>query len=501
MAGQFEQAVVRLPPTSSPATVRLIGGIGARRPRNIAKNEKMTASIKRFYRFRPPQILPDKSVADELRARELYLGTLEQNNDPMDGMQDAYWEGDDVVWGNLIRHYCFCMLNAAYFVRMAGDSTLFELDHVFARATPDDLPDAPIRQLFREFVDAVNADGAIRGLLAMLVDRKRLAKDELRLLLGMYHPRILTLLRETFRRNGHTDFMLGLELNKSPASLPDFEAVVRQTDSHVLSALAGAAEQASRQMQLIGMYKHIHPSSEQRTAKKNLLTLIGNFHALYLDACVKAIYDEYYIACFTERNDNESMWGHYASGHRGVCLIFEFDEREGQLEMDMEESMRLALHRVQYSPYPPQVNVFESLGYLPQASLHKHWLSLDERVSPLACTYSSSEYRSSYWRVYADTISHKFPEWEREHEYRVVKSAWFSGRNSDSDKLMHYKEKHLKGIIFGMRTPVDLQLQIMEALDASLTSTQKAAFEFHIARYCTVKKALEISRLDLVKFV
>ncbi|MDO3623885.1 DUF2971 domain-containing protein [Ralstonia pseudosolanacearum] len=248
------------------------------------------------------------------------------------------------------------------------------------------------------------------------------------------------------------------------------------------------------------MYQHVHPSSEQRIAKKNLLTLIGNFPALYLDACVKAIYDEYYIACFTERNDNESMWGHYASGHRGVCLIFEFEEREGQFEMEMDEPVRLPLHRVKYSPHPPQVNVFESLGHLPAMTLHKNWLSLDERVSPLASTYSSSEYHSTYWQAYADTVSHKFPEWERECEYRAVNSAWFSGRKSASDRLMHYKEKHLKGIIFGMRTPVDLQLQIMEALDASLTPVQKAAFEFHSARYCTVKKALEISRFDLVKF-
>ncbi|WP_053292998.1 DUF2971 domain-containing protein [Burkholderia pseudomallei] len=460
----------------------------------------MTANRKRLYRFRPLEILPTKTVVDELRARELYLGTLEQNNDPMDGTQDAYWEGDDVVWSNLIRHYSFCLLNAASFISVAGDSIPFGADQVTARATPDDWPDAPIRQIFQKFVSAVIADEKIRGLVSLLIEKKRLAKDELRLLLDTYTPRFLPLLASTLRQNGHADFLRGLDLNASTASLADFEASVKQADTRMLSALAGAAEQASRQMQLIGMYEHVRHFSEQGTAKRNLLTFLGGFPTLYLDACVKAIYDEYYIACFTERNDNESMWGHYASGHRGICLVFEFDERDGHLEMEMEEPALLELHRVQYSHHPPQVNVFESLGYLPMMTLQKHWLSFDERVSPLASTYSSPDYHSAYWQTYAATVSHKFPEWEREREYRAVKSAWFSGRKPSSDRLMHYKEKHLKGIIFGMRTPVDLQLQIMGALDASLSSAQKADFEFHHARYCTTKKVLEINRLDLVKF-
>ncbi|MFL9885010.1 DUF2971 domain-containing protein [Paraburkholderia agricolaris] len=460
----------------------------------------MTTSQKRLYRFRPLQVLSTKSVVDEIRARELYLGTLEDNNDPMDGMLDAYWEGDNILWANLIRHYCFCLLNAASIVSVAGDSIAFGVNDITARATPDDWPDAPIRQLFQDFLAGVNADKKIAGLLPLLTEKRRLAKDELRLLLGTYHPQFLSVLRDTLSKNGRVEFLRGLNLKAPPIALAPFEASVKQADTRLLSALAGAAEHASRQMQLITMYEHGHHGLQQGTAKRNLLTLLSGFPALYLDACTKGIYDEYYIACFTERNDNESMWGHYASGHRGICLIFEFEEREGRVQMELEEQGHLDLYEVQYSPAPPQVNVFESLGYLPANALHRNWLSCGEQVSQQAHTYSSPDYHSTYWQAFAQTVSHKFPEWEREREYRVVKSAWFSGRKPASERLMHYREKHLKGVIFGMRTPVDQQLEIMAALDATLSDSQKKGFEFHSARYCSARKTLEVTRLDLIKF-
>jgi hypothetical protein len=168
--------------------------------------------------------------------------------------------------------------------------------------------------------------------------------------------------------------------------------------------------------------------------------------------------------------------------------------------MELEEQGQLALHEVQYNPAPPQVNVFESLGYLPANVLHRNWLSCGEQVSQQAHTYSSPDYHATYWQAFAQTVSHKFPEWAREREHRAVKSAWFSGRKPASERLMHYKEKHLKGVIFGMRTPVDQKLEIMAALDATLSDSQKKCFEFHSARYCSARKTLEVTRLDLVKF-
>ena len=44
---------------------------------------------------------------------------------------------------------------------------------------------------------------------------------------------------------------------------------------------------------------------------------------------------EVHICCFSEVNNHPLMWGHYADGHRGICLVFDLHEltRSGQFAM------------------------------------------------------------------------------------------------------------------------------------------------------------------------
>ena len=461
----------------------------------------MTGKTKRLYRFRPLNVSPEKSVIDELRARELFLGTLEQNNDPMDGIQDAYWEGDEIVWRNFIKHYCLCLLNAASFVAIAQDTALFKVDNVTARATPDSLPETPIREIFDSFYAAVATDRTIESFLGLLIAKKRVDKGELRLLLDTYHSQFMNLLDATFREVDSVGLFSGINLTlPNTPTLPDVAESFKQIDSRKAAALAETSAHGRRELQLISLYQHTSQVSAGKNALKNLFMLLGSFPAMYLDACVKTTYDEYYIACFSESNDNESMWGHYASGHQGVCLIFEFEEKDGHIQMELEEEGRLDMHKVRYCQDPPQINVFECLGYLPMPKLYEHWLSFEERLSSLVDAYRSDAYHAAYWDGYKDMVCHKFPEWEREQEYRAVKTSWFSGRKSSEERLMHYKDTHLKGIIFGMRTPIDLQLEIIDLLKQTLSPAQKSGFEFHSASYCSFNKKLRVNRLGLLKF-
>ena len=46
----------------------------------------------------------------ELEAQTIYFAGPDELNDPMEGFQDVFWEGDYVLWKNLIRHYVLCLL-------------------------------------------------------------------------------------------------------------------------------------------------------------------------------------------------------------------------------------------------------------------------------------------------------------------------------------------------------------------------------------------------------
>jgi hypothetical protein len=455
---------------------------------------------RRLYRFRPLHVLSDKSVVDELSAREIYLGTLEDNNDPMDGVQDVFWDGDEIVWWNFIRHYCFCLLNAVSLVSVAGDTVALDVNNVTARATEDDLPEAPIRKLLADFQAAVLNDAALGGLLRTLASRQRLTQDALRFVLAVYHTRILEVLSSVFDAHSHPNPLEQALRTARQKPWSEFEDAAREVEASHLSAFSRAGEHVDMQIKLINMYEHAQALAQHKTEKMNMVRILSDFPALYLEACVKGIFDEYYVSCFTERNDNESMWGHYASGHKGVCLVFEFAERDGGMQMELDEGVALSLHQVKYSAEPPQINVFESLGFVPGRSLHRNWLTREGRVSHLAAAYGAADYHSKYWNAFAQKVSHKFPEWAREQEVRAVKSAWFSGRAPANQRLLHYKMHHLKGIIFGMRMPLDYQLQIMRVLDETLSQTQKETFEFYRARYSPLNKRLDVARMDLLKF-
>jgi hypothetical protein len=65
--------------------------------------------VRPFYRFRSVDALLGERA--ELDSQEIYFASPAELNDPMEGFKDLYWQGDEIVWRNLIRHYALCLLN------------------------------------------------------------------------------------------------------------------------------------------------------------------------------------------------------------------------------------------------------------------------------------------------------------------------------------------------------------------------------------------------------
>ena len=61
-----------------------------------------------FYRYRSIKSLLGEHK--ELESQTIYFAGPDELNDPMEGFQDVFWEGDYVLWKNLIRHYVLCLL-------------------------------------------------------------------------------------------------------------------------------------------------------------------------------------------------------------------------------------------------------------------------------------------------------------------------------------------------------------------------------------------------------
>jgi hypothetical protein len=61
-----------------------------------------------FYRFRSVEAL--LGDCQELEKQEIYFCSPQALNDPIEGFKDLFWQGDEIVWRNLLKHYVLCLM-------------------------------------------------------------------------------------------------------------------------------------------------------------------------------------------------------------------------------------------------------------------------------------------------------------------------------------------------------------------------------------------------------
>jgi hypothetical protein len=135
------------------------------------------------------------------------------------------------------------------------------------------------------------------------------------------------------------------------------------------------------------------------------------------------------VCCLAEDPDNVLLWSHYASCHAGACMEFEI-ERDGFFYRNVLP--------VQYKKKYP---VFD-LG-LPR---------FKQQENP-------------FYTMFQHAVCTKSFIWEYEHEWRVIDDGGKGHRP--------FEKKHLKRIIFGIRTPKDAIARVRAVLEQSGYSNTK----------------------------
>ena len=68
---------------------------------------------------------------NELRDQYIFFSKPDELNDPMEGIRDIVWKGDDIVWTNLFRNYISCLNLTIALVKLQGNEVTI---------TPSDIP-------------------------------------------------------------------------------------------------------------------------------------------------------------------------------------------------------------------------------------------------------------------------------------------------------------------------------------------------------------------------
>lgn len=210
--------------------------------------------------------------------------------------------------------------------------------------------------------------------------------------------------------------------------------------------------------------------------------ILSGFPQVYIKEVVKLTYPDGYVACFMDNCTNFAVWGHYADGHKGVCLKFRTYEVNGSSSLDLKSIIGWGSEPIYgYRTFPfrkinyrnlqfPKIDFFRSIGSLPVDQLINQWYT-DQYGNISKCGMhlrdkeTEETWRKNYWDNYDYGYFSKLIDWEYEQEQRLLLSSSLGTYNESKNRKLQYKFEDLGAIIFGMRTPDKDKVKIKRIIE------------------------------------
>ena len=466
----------------------------------------MTNSI---YRFRSiDKVLSSEDLGnpkntegyDELRKQQIYLSSLENLNDPMEGYKEVYWKGDKIAWKNLIKHYLLCLEHVIMRVLIGGDEYNLSAKDIPILKKYSDFPTQQYRENFNLICDQLFSNQTISQYPQILSQRPLIRKNELLHYLNGLHIHAIASINKIYHKNGflpEDHKPLNLDPHKHLFNENYFNNLSRAEQEHkdhnIAEMASSIAMEIQEEFRLILQYNNRH------TAGKNQ-NFLADFPNIYLKQIEQLLYPDCYIACFSDSYRNSSMWSHYAGNHEGICFQFKTnDQKHFNVLKHKGLKSPYALHPLKYKKNHPELNFFESLGRLPIPHLREVWFTGENNEQSDCAKFlnpaNEEKWRQEYWEKYYDFLNTKTTDWTYENEYRLIRYSTIG----DNVQLANYDFNDLEGIIFGINTKTEHKIKIMEIIEEKCEKTLRKDFKFYQAAYCRDKGEIKKRELTFLK--
>lgn len=459
----------------------------------------MTIPMTSFYRFRPIERLLGES--SELESQTIYFASPEELNDPMEGFIEVFFRGDEIVWENLFRHFAGCLASAVVRYLLVGEAEPLTFRHLPV-LDPLDSPVTAVVDLVSELSDRLVADEDVQLLVRHLAGRE-VSESELRLYLKHLHQPWALEVLHILPREPTAD-----ELPHVPP--PDLSALML-----VIATTLESGPEAERAMAVMLR------SAEIEAQKRNLrswATIDGplrhnrtfihvDFVEHYLKALRLLLHPEWFTACFMDNIGNASVWGHYARGHREVCLKFRATMQGNRATLPLRAPVgagnagiiwsvtALPFKQVTYTPEVIRLNFFTAMGNLPIPTLNRVWrVSRTGKASPIEREVHGDEdaWRAGYWKNFESSITRKQQDWSPEREHRITFHSNINDLSEKVMRLLRYNFEDLEGIIFGVKTAEADKAAIVRAIREKCAKTARTDFEFFQAEHRTDGSGMDV---------
>lgn len=453
----------------------------------------------------------------ELERQTVYFAPPEYLNDPMEGLRQVYWRGDRITWRNLLRHYVICLHNRCIEALLTEDTKRLAPNTISVFQTLDNFPTPEAKSLCEACIAAVEAGDLHAALLDLLASAGReISFSELQQLLRTVHLDWFGEVHTIFAKQGLVPPRVGQR--PDPSSLVNSLRILRETmpqvqkqyPPDVIDILNEVQQNMADGMTLLSA---VHLADAYEPKRESLLF---EFPSEYLHNLLKLVYPPWYIACFSARHDNASMWSYYAANHRGCCLMFRKQRTDdgGKLRLKgpngygtgggFRNYQDMPLDPVRYTAHDQRIEFFTNIGRLPLGSTLRNWFRDDDgNTSPLAEHLHKERqgaWRKAYWENFTPPLLCKLPDWQHEEEFRIVLSDMLGIHDSDEGRSFTYDYDTLDGIIFGINTSLSDKVRIMRILEKKLEGrTVPEPFKFFQARYNVRTGRIEADHLSLIK--
>ena len=438
-----------------------------------------------IYRFRTIEHLLGQQYR-ELEKQTVYFASPEQLSDPMEGLRDIVWRGDEIVWTNLFKHYVYCLHEAWGDAKIAGNEHTLAMGDFSIFCSYDCYKTSQTQDVFDESWRRALTEIGIGNLANKLANvEHNIRVNELLLYLTIVHFRLLQTINETY-------VDLGYLAESERATVSQLLGPLMLTDSKFFETLPKVRKedfyqrlsQEGREIffeilfeipngvlaDLLLQHNYVrHRGLPDSPSETNNRILIFEFPNIYLAGIEKLLWPQWYTASFTRIYNNSSMWANYANGHKGVCLIFKTEDLGQGPSLPLNETnddsrasernggelwslSQMIFRPTSYSEKPREVDFFRSIGTLPLQTIMKLWYTnesgdISACASHIKGVLDYGDWHRTYWGTFERDIGIKTKDWHYEEEERLILSSLFNSVLDSRQRTLTYEFNSLAGII------------------------------------------------------
>lgn len=438
---------------------------------------------KYFYRFRTLKHIFEYK---ELENLEIYFASNEELNDPMEAYKTVIFQGDNIMWHNLFKNYILCLSRfiLANGVRGITDNVI-RLE-AFNNLIP--FKEYTYTKYYHEIF--INIHKKFREYFTSVIDEvftenDVISSDELEIYLITFNHVIVYIIIALFQKLKINKLNKYIELNKSNIInlLNELKALLKEyiQEENYTAIITDCYAKA------INFKVNIKDKME---INKNIhdYIFLGKFVQEYVEYLTNFVKLKNYIASFNNDYTNPVMWSHYTENHNGICLVYKNINNEIELYDNKNNRSTLYFHKVRYDNKNYKkiytINFFYSF-LIDNKTIMDNWFK-DIEKNKLSNLYSNFQSSSKYINNTLNRIVkplYKTEHWEYEKEYRLILEE--RTKLNKEDKLYKYDFKYLNGIIFGIKTPLEAKLKIIQIIDklCKKYNTSINHFNFYQAYY------------------